>query len=344
MKYKLIVLCVTVLFVSNILFAENLGGFSNSEFRYGSNAREFALAGALVAESNLGFRQFSNPALLALIEAPEVGLSLFNMSLDRSIQTFTYSRHLPPKAGAGISIYRIGVDNIIGRNTIGETTGLYNNSDIMGILTFGVQFNKKLAIGLNMKILHSNTGVKDFLDKNIGSNGVGIDLGIIYQINNEINIGFRIQNIINKSKWKYSLYKDLSVIEESYSINSPKVVTVGAKYDILEKLLFLLQVDVSLIPIIKNPSGRYELGIVRSENDKILWRIPEDGYIIRMGIEKEFENDFILRAGLHQANPVIGFGIKISVWKDYNIIWDYAVDPGVNKEGTSHNFSWRIEI
>ena len=125
----------------------------------------------------------------------------------------------------------------------------------MGILTFGVQFNKKLAIGLNMKILHSNTGVKDFLDKNIGSNGVGIDLGIIYQINNEINIGFRIQNIINKSKWKYSLYKDLSVIEESYSINSPKVVTVGAKYDILEKLLFLLQVDVSLIPIIKNPKG-----------------------------------------------------------------------------------------
>ena len=57
-----------------------------------------------------------------------------------------------------------------------------------------------------------------------------------------------------------------------------------------------------------------------------------------------FENDFILRAGLHQANPVIGFGFKISVWKDYNIIWDYAVDPGMNREGISHNFSWRIEI
>ena len=197
---------------------------------------------------------------------------------------------------------------------------------------------------LNMKILYSNTGVKDFLDKNIGSNGVGIDLGIIYQLNNELNIGFRIQNMINKSKWKYSLYKNSGIEEESYSINSPKIFTAGAKYDILEKLIFLLQVDVSLIPFIKNPSGSYELGIVRSENDKILWRIPEDGYIIRMGIEKEFENDFILRAGLHQANPVIGFGIKISVWNDYNIIWDYAVDLGMNKEGISHNFSWRIEL
>ena len=128
------------------IFAENIGGFSGSELRYGSNAREFALAGALVAESNPGFRQFSNPALLAQIESSEIGFSFFRMSLDRSIQTFSYSRRLPPKAGVGLSLYHTGIDNIIGRNMIGEVTETFSSSDIMGMLTFAVQFTEKLSI------------------------------------------------------------------------------------------------------------------------------------------------------------------------------------------------------
>ena len=48
----------------SLLFADYGGGYAGSGFRYGSNAREFSLAGALVADKTPGFYAFSNPALL----------------------------------------------------------------------------------------------------------------------------------------------------------------------------------------------------------------------------------------------------------------------------------------
>ena len=315
--------------------AENLGGFSGSELRYGSNAREFALAGALVAESNPGFRQFSNPALLARIESSEAGISFFRMSLDRSIQTLTYSRHLPPKAGVGLSLYRTGIDNITGRNTIGEVTETFSSSDIMGMLTFAVQFTDKLSIGLNVKILYSS------LMEDINSSGLGVDVGVSYLLSDQFHFGMRATNVFGKTKWKYNLPDGT---ERNYSILSPKLLTAGIRYDIPENLRLLIQVDFLLLPIVETQSSGFEAGIVRSENDEIHWRIPDNGYIIRIGAEKKIKDILTLRLGLSHTNPVIGAGSEFTVWGNHKLIWDYAVDQGMNGEGISHNFSWRIEI
>ena len=49
------------IYLLNILFGDYGGGYAGSAFRYGSNAREFSLAGAVIADKTPGFYSFSNP-------------------------------------------------------------------------------------------------------------------------------------------------------------------------------------------------------------------------------------------------------------------------------------------
>ena len=87
-----------------VVVADYGGGYAGSGFRYGSNAREFSLAGALIADKTPGFQAFSNPALLQFTRSNQVGVSFQHMSLDRSIQSFSFARRLPPNAGIGLAL------------------------------------------------------------------------------------------------------------------------------------------------------------------------------------------------------------------------------------------------
>ena len=81
MSLRIIIVTFLILKIQ-ILNGEIVGGYAGSELRYGTNAREISLGGALVALSNSGFRQFSNPALVSSVQSSEIGISLFSMSLD----------------------------------------------------------------------------------------------------------------------------------------------------------------------------------------------------------------------------------------------------------------------
>ena len=115
-----------ILFILNILFADYGGGYAGSGFRYGSNAREFSLAGSLVADKTPSFYAFSNPALLQFSRYNHIGISFQKMSLDRSIQSLSFSRRLPPNAGIGLAILQSGTDNIMGRDGMNNETEHYN--------------------------------------------------------------------------------------------------------------------------------------------------------------------------------------------------------------------------
>ena len=74
------------------------------------------------------------------------------MSLDRSVQSVSFSRRLPPNAGLGVAILRAGTDNIQGRNFENQITEIFSVYDLEGIISFGVALGSKLAFGLNIKI------------------------------------------------------------------------------------------------------------------------------------------------------------------------------------------------
>ena len=120
-----------VLFMLSVLVADYGGGYAGSGFRYGSNAREFSLAGALVADKTPGFYVFSNPALLQFSKYNHIGISFQKMSLDRSIQSFSYARRLPPNAGIGLAILQSGTDKIQGRDEMNLETEQFSNHEIV---------------------------------------------------------------------------------------------------------------------------------------------------------------------------------------------------------------------
>ena len=111
-----------ILVIIGVVFADYGGGYAGSGFRYGSNAREFSLAGALVADKTPGFYAFSNPALLQFSRQNYIGISFQKMSLDRSIKSFSYARRLPPNAGLGLAILQSGTDKIQGRDEMNQET------------------------------------------------------------------------------------------------------------------------------------------------------------------------------------------------------------------------------
>ena len=141
------------------LFANYYGGSPGSSFNYGTNAREIALSNSMISSYNNGFVAFNNPALLPKVKSNEYGFSYFIMSLDRSVQSISIARPLPPSAGVSLSYYRIGTDNIIQTNSnFGDQLGILNYSQGFGMLSFGIDLGS-LSGGFNFKALFNNMDI-----------------------------------------------------------------------------------------------------------------------------------------------------------------------------------------
>ena len=145
--YRLTFISILISF----LLSDYGGGYAGSGFRFGNNAREISLAGALACEYNSGFNAFSNPAFLYKVKEVEFGSSMFMMSLDRSVQVISISRSLSKRAGTSLSYFRSGTSNI---SEISYNKNLLNSdlsfSDSYLMLSFGVG-RKNLSIGFNLK-------------------------------------------------------------------------------------------------------------------------------------------------------------------------------------------------
>ena len=314
-----------ILFIVNVVFADYGGGYAGSGFQYGSNAWEFSLAGALVADRTPGFFIFSNPALLHLSSDNHIGISFQTMSLDRSIHSFSYARRLPPNAGVGLAILRSGTDNIMGRDGMNNETESFSSSEIEGIISFGVGLGSKFALGINIKALFT-TIYEDYK-----GNGISGDIGFIYKFNRRLFIGGIIKNLNASYNWKVIIGED----ERSYEENFPLEYSMGLAYSGIKGVSLFIQEDIMVTP-----------------NDDVNYRT-------RIGSEYKLKNKIKLRGGLKQSRgavpegtkidginlkPTFGIGAPLKVWQKQYIQLDYALDLGSVGEGLSHLFSFSLKF
>ena len=314
-----------ILLFMNIVFTDYGGGYAGSGFRYGSNAREFSLAGALIADNTPGFYAFSNPALLRLSRDNHIGISFQTMSLDRSIQSFSYARRLPPNAGVGLAILRSGTDDIMGRDGMNNETESFSSSEIEGIISFGVGFGSKFALGINIKALFT-TIYEDYK-----GNGISGDIGFIYKFNRRLFVGGIIKNLNASYNWKVIIGED----ERSYEEKFPLEYSMGLAYSGIKGVSVFIQEDIMITP-----------------NDDVNYRT-------RIGSEYKLKNKIKLRVGLKQSygalpegtiideinlKPTFGIGAPLKVWQRQYIQLDYALDPGSVGEGLSHLFSFSFKF
>lgn len=308
-----------VLLFHCILIGNYSAGFTGSSFHYGSNARGVALSNSSISTYSTGFNSFTNPALLPDIKNNEYGFSHFIMSLDRSIQTISISRPLPPSAGVSLSFFRSGTKNIIETSSdYGDTIGNLNHSEGYGMLSFGIKLGA-LSAGFNIKAYFNN--LDDY-----SANGIGFDLGALYNLNNNIKLAFKSHNISAGYSWDINSEKYDEDILNNYSI--------GFSYDSGQKILITSQVD--FMPLIVDSIINkdevfkiYKLGLEYTLDSLNGRNIP---IVLRSGIRKNQNSTF----------SSFGFGIPVKINSQLVLNIDYAIDPGLIDEGISHLFSFTM--
>tara|TARA_Y100001970_G_scaffold42602_1_gene53076 strand:+ start:2760 stop:3695 length:936 start_codon:yes stop_codon:yes gene_type:complete len=291
-----------------------------ASYQYGYSARSVSLSSAMVADTYHAMQSFSNPALLNQCAGQNYAISYFAMSLDRSLQTFYYSRKLAGNAGLSAAILRTSVGEFMGKDYFNNPTNELSNSDYYGLLSFGLGSKKGSGVGISMRIHYSNLYVNEsHIDKYTGTS-ITIDFGGVYSMNSKIRLGFKIQNFLNPYiNWDVNRGDGLSnTYDESY----PLIVSIGSKVKLWEKSNFLIQKDLFFL------------------------NIDSDSYkdFFKIGYEHFIYDVIALRAGIQTETKVsLGFGYKFNI-NQLPISLDYAVDLGSENEGVSHLFTWSVGL
>ena len=299
---------IIILSFISFIFNSPIGGYPGSAFNYGVNAKEIGLSGATLCNNSIGFRSFSNPALLSKIKSNEYGLSFFSMSLDRYVQALSVSIPLEGAAGISLSYTRVGTDKIPLKDLNNFENGFYDHNESYASISFGNNIGK-LSIGITAKVFFNNL-VDDY-----SGDGVGADIGFLYEINDRINLGSSFKNLGAKYVWETK--DDRNIYEEDF----PSIYSYGLSYN-NNIVLLLIQYD-------------------KSQLDDVSFDELKLGFEINL--EKSIGREFFVRIGGKKSNAyTLGFGLPININENFKLVFDYAVDPGSVDQGISHLMSFSI--
>ena len=288
--------------------------YTGSSSRYGYSARSFSLADAMIADKYHTFQSFSNPSSLNQCNGTNYGISFFNMSLNRSIQTFYFSKGLPGDAGLSVAILRAGVSNFIGKDSFNNPTQNISMSDYYGLLSFGLK-----GFGLSIKMHYSNLYVNEDHTDKYSANSIVLDFGWSKSfIQDQLKIALKAENMINPYlNWEVDIADGFS---HSYSEDYPLILSVGAMYKINQKHQIL------------------------SQYDKIHF---DDSYLVlsRFGYEYNSLKNYFIRLGLKGHDDFrLGFGYIFNINDKFPLVMDYSLDLGSENEGISHLFTWSFNL
>ncbi len=304
---------LAVIFVSLIIThiqADDNGGYAGAFLRMGLGARSIAMGNTGIAENPTACGAFYNPAIFGFMEGKMVGLSHSFLSLDRHVNYISFSMKVQPGAGFSISWMETGVGDLKSYNSIGQETGDINQTANAVYFSFGRTFTEKLSVGVSIKILWEfiNDGTDEF---DYSANGVGIDLGVIYKLTDDLTLAYQLRDI--KSKFK---------------ANTDKIFELGGTT--IDQFPLINKVGASYITPFDWIKVNYEF----EWSDK-------DAYKHHLGTEALWGQNLALRLGFDDLNFTFGAGIDFSFLGTISFL-DYAFVPSIFDEGSSHIFSWQI--
>jgi hypothetical protein len=315
MRNKIVFLAVTILFFSGLLIAQpkfteinsKVGAFS----RMGFGARGIGMGNAMSSVTTGNLVSYYNPAISSFQEGNLLQTGYSFLSLDRSLNFLSFTRKFDfysakdssedrkPKSTAGISfgIINSGVSGIDGRDNNGLQTGELSTSENQVFLGVSNRFSKKLSLGIAVKFYYYK------LYEEITSDGLGLDIGALYKVNDNWNISLMISDLNSKYSWDTSpIYQQQGL---TTSDEFPVLKKIGASY--------------------YNPAIKI-LTAIEFENSNA------GTNIIRLGAEYNIYDNLFLRGGIDQFNlsntdagvkPSLGFSYAKALG-DWTIGVDYS--------------------
>lgn len=309
MRNKFILIAVSVFFFTGFLIAQpkfteinsKVGAFS----RMGFGARGIGMGNAMSAVTTGNLVSYYNPALPSFQENNSFQSGYTFLSLDRSLNFLSFTRKFDfyskvnpkdtvPRATAGISfgIINAGVSGIDGRDNNGLSTGELSTSENQVFLSVSNRFSRKLSVGIAVKFYYYK------LYEEITSNGLGVDIGALYKVNDNWNISLMISDLNSEYDW------DTSPIYQQQGLTSMD------KFPVLNKIgLSYYKPEIKL------------LAAIEFENSSA------GTNIIRLGTEYNIYDNLFLRGGFDQFNlSNIDAGIKPSLGFSYSkLLGDWLV-------------------
>lgn len=291
---KKIILFLLVFALVMKLAAQNLSIASFS--RLGFTSRGIALGNAMASVIQGEITGYYNPAVLPFSNIKSASLTIGVLSLDRTLDFIHYTQSLYPTAGFSIFIIRAGVRNIDSRDTDGYHIENLNTSEYLIGFSFSNRIVQKLSFGLSLKFYISK------LYRDISSQTLGFDFGLLFKLSEYITTGISIHDINAKYKWDSSIIyreKGRTVVEKF-----PLTTRFGITYSIQN--FFIASAGYS--------------GIARER-------------IINLGLEiypfyflsEQFKQSICVRGGIQflSRDFSLGFGLNRKI-SNFTVSFDYA--------------------
>lgn len=221
-----------VLLIFSVIFsdAQIIRKYSNEFLNIGAGARGLAMGGAVIANQNDVYAPMWNPAGLIGIDRDWQGAAM-HAEYFESIAKYDYiafAKPLDNKGGVfGISVVRLGVDNILNTTQMIDAEGnidydkitSFSQSDYAALLSYAFHpgGNQKLSVGVNAKMVYRNVG------KFASGYGFGFDLGVLYNNDTGWNYGAMLRDATTTVNFWTVNQKELSAVVNGEEFNpAPK--------------------------------------------------------------------------------------------------------------------------
>ena len=238
--------------------------YSNEFLNIGAGARGLAMGGAVISNQNDIYAPMWNPAGLTEVERDWQGAAM-HAEYFESIAKYDYisfAKALDSKNGVlGISIVRLGIDNILNTTQMIDSEGnidydkitKFSTSDYAGIISYAFHpgGKQKISVGVNAKIVYRNVG------KFANGFGFGFDLGAIYKTDSGYQLGAMLRDATTTVNFWTINQKDLSAVvngeefnpapKDKMEITMPKLnMGISKNFELNRDLEFLPEAGVNV--------------------------------------------------------------------------------------------------
>ena len=306
MKLKIFLTTLTIVFSCGLLSGQDLSGIPGAFVDIGFGAKPVGLGGAFVGLADDVNSVIWNPAGLSNVHSKQVS---FTYTRQLNLINYHYlAAAMPLSSESGIGIAVIGSgDKALREYTLQTSYGqkLYN-------FYVGASFKVRFATFGNNKLSESDYVIfePDEISEGLSNQvkgdafGVGLDLGLLYKIQEKVTVGLLLKDIYSPVYWNSSNDNPVNKPQGSYDELVPFEAILGSSIHIIDELLV---------------TADYAPAIYEDANNKF-----------RGGVQGNIFNVVFLRAGFQQfLNDVedekysLGLGLKIGT-KNLQFAFDYT--------------------
>ena len=164
------------------------GGSPGSWLSQYVTARTIGLGGAFVGVADDASAVAWNPAGLATLVPNELRFETAMLFEDTSINALNFAVPGNKLPSFGLSIVALSSGGFQRTNELNDDLGEFSEGETAYILSAAKSVNTRFAVGTNVKVIRQSV-------EEASANGVGFDLGAIYQVNPSVKVGVSALNL-----------------------------------------------------------------------------------------------------------------------------------------------------